>query len=325
MKKLSIIAIVLSTLTLSVQIFIFATGKTNDDEIYTQALKNDYRIYSPVLPDTIKFAGELVPMDVYYVREALDREILSNMYWHTNTILNMKRAYRHFPVIEPILKKHGVPSDLKDLAGIESGLLNVTSPAKAQGYWQFIKATGKKYGLEITDEVDMRNSLEASTEAACKFLKALYAQFGSWTLAAAAYNCGENGLQRQINLQSVNNYYDLRLNSETARYVYRIVAVKLIMQDPQSYGFNLRYKDMYPQIPYRTVELKGQNVDLYDFAKDNGTTYKMLREMNPWLITNKLVNKENKTYIVKLPIENGTLLKNIRKSDDMKSELVTHL
>ena len=325
MKKLSIIAIVLSTLTLSVQIFIFATGKTNDDEIYTQALKNDYRIYSPVLPDTIKFAGELVPMDVYYVREALDREILSNMYWHTNTILNMKRAYRHFPVIEPILKKHGVPSDLKYLAVIESGLLNVTSPAKAQGYWQFIKATGKKYGLEKTDEVDMRNSLEASTEAACKFLKALYAQFGSWTLAAAAYNCGENGLQRQINLQSVNNYYDLRLNSETARYVYRIVAVKLIMQDPQSYGFNLRYKDMYPQIPYRTVELKGQNVDLYDFAKDNGTTYKMLREMNPWLITNKLVNKENKTYIVKLPIENGTLLKNIRKSDDMKSELVTHL
>ncbi|MBO7225984.1 MAG: lytic transglycosylase domain-containing protein [Bacteroidales bacterium] len=325
MKKLSIVAIVLSTLTLSVQIFIFATGKTNDDEIYTQALKNDYRIYSPVLPDTIKFAGELVPMDVYYVREALDREILSNMYWHTNTILNMKRAYRHFPVIEPILKKHGVPSDLKYLAVIESGLLNVTSPAKAQGYWQFIKATGKKYGLEITDEVDMRNSLEASTEAACKFLKALYAQFGSWTLAAAAYNCGENGLQRQINLQSVNNYYDLRLNSETARYVYRIVAVKLIMQDPQSYGFNLRYKDMYPQIPYRTVELKGQNVDLYDFAKDNGTTYKMLREMNPWLITNKLVNKENKTYIVKLPIENGTLLKNIRKSDDMKSELVTHL
>lgn len=325
MKKLSIIAIVLSTLTLSVQIFIFATGKTNDDEIYTQALKNDYRIYSPVLPDTIKFAGELVPMDVYYVREALDREILSNMYWHTNTILNMKRAYRHFPVIEPILKKHGVPSDLKYLAVIESGLLNVTSPAKAQGYWQFIKATGKKYGLEITDEVDMRNSLEASTEAACKFLKALYAQFGSWTLAAAAYNCGENGLQRQINLQSVNNYYDLRLNSETARYVYRIVAVKLIMQDPQSYGFNLRYKDMYPQILYRTVELKGQNVDLYDFAKDNGTTYKMLREMNPWLITNKLVNKENKTYIVKLPIENGTLLKNIRKSDDMKSELVTHL
>ncbi len=325
MKKLSIIAIVLSTLTLSVQIFIFATGKTNDDEIYTQALKNDYRIYSPVLPDTIKFAGELVSMDVYYVREALDREILSNMYWHTNTILNMKRAYRHFPVIEPILKKHGVPSDLKYLAVIESGLLNVTSPAKAQGYWQFIKATGKKYGLEITDEVDMRNSLEASTEAACKFLKALYAQFGSWTLAAAAYNCGENGLQRQINLQSVNNYYDLRLNSETARYVYRIVAVKLIMQDPQSYGFNLRYKDMYPQIPYRTVELKGQNVDLYDFAKDNGTTYKMLREMNPWLITNKLVNKENKTYIVKFPIENGTLLKNIRKSDDMKSELVTHL
>ena len=323
MKKLSIIAIILSTLTLSVQIFIFATDKTDEDTIYTQALKNDYRIYSPVLPDTLKFAGEKVPLDVYYVREGLDREILSNMYWHTNTILNMKRAYRFFPVIEPILKRHNIPDDFKYLCVIESNLMNVTSPAKAQGYWQFIKATGKKYGLEISEEIDMRNSLEASTEAACKFLKALYNQFGSWTLAAAAYNCGENGLQRQLNLQEVNNYYDLRLNSETARYVYRIMAMKLIMQNPQDYGFHLRYKDMYPQLPYRTAELKGQNIDLYQFAKEHNTTYKMLREMNPWIITNKLTNKANKTYTVRLPIENGTLLKNIRKDKDKQSTLVT--
>lgn len=322
MKKLSIIAIILSTLTLSVQIFIFATDKSDEDAIYTQALKNDYRIYSPVLPDTLKFAGEKVPMDVYYVREGLDREILSNMYWHTNTILNMKRAYRFFPVIEPILKRHNIPDDFKYLCVIESNLMNVTSPAKAQGYWQFIKATGKKYGLEISEEIDMRNSLEASTEAACKFLKALYNQFGSWTLAAAAYNCGENGLQRQLNLQEVDNYYDLRLNSETARYVYRIMAMKLIMQNPQDYGFHLRYKDMYPQLPYRTAELKGQNVDLYQFAKEHNTTYKMLREMNPWIITNKLTNKANKTYTVRLPIENGTLLKNIRKDKDKQSTLV---
>lgn len=323
MKKLSIIAIILSTLTLSVQIFIFATDKSDEDAIYTQALKNDYRIYSPVLPDTLKFAGEKVPLDVYYVREGLDREILSNMYWHTNTILNMKRAYRFFPVIEPILKRHNIPDDFKYLCVIESNLMNVTSPAKAQGYWQFIKATGKKYGLEINEEIDMRNSLEASTEAACKFLKALYNQFGSWTLAAAAYNCGENGLQRQLNLQEVDNYYDLRLNSETARYVYRIMAMKLIMQNPQDYGFHLRYKDMYPQLPYRTAELKGQNIDLYQFAKEHNTTYKMLREMNPWIITNKLTNKANKTYTVRLPIENGTLLKNIRKDKDKQSTLVT--
>ncbi len=322
MKKLSIIAIILSTLTLSVQIFIFATDKSDEDAIYTQALKNDYRIYSPVLPDTLKFAGEKVPLNVYYVREGLDREILSNMYWHTNTILNMKRAYRFFPVIEPILKRHNIPDDFKYLCVIESNLMNVTSPAKAQGYWQFIKATGKKYGLEISEEIDMRNSLEASTEAACKFLKALYNQFGSWTLAAAAYNCGENGLQRQLNLQEVDNYYDLRLNSETARYVYRIMAIKLIMQNPQDYGFHLRYKDMYPQLPYRTAELKGQNVDLYQFAKEHNTTYKMLREMNPWIITNKLTNKANKTYTVRLPIENGTLLKNIRKDKDKQSTLV---
>lgn len=325
MKKLSIIAIILSIVTLSVQIFIFATDKTNDDEIYTQALKNDYRIYSPVLPDTLKFAGEKVPLNIYYVHEGLDREILSNMYWHTNTILNMKRAYRFFPIIEPILKKNGIPDDFKYLAVIESNLMNATSPAKAQGYWQFIKATGKKYGLEINEEIDMRNSLEASTEAACKFLKALYNQFGSWTLAAAAYNCGENGLQRQLNLQEVNNYYDLRLNSETARYVYRIMAMKLIMQNPQAYGFHLRNKDMYPQIPYRTVELSGQNVDLYKFAKDNNTTYKMLKEMNPWLISNKLTNKANKTYTVRLPIEDGTDLKNIRKKKDKESTLITFI
>ena len=323
MKKLSIIAIILSTLTLSVQIFIFATDKTDDDMVYTQAMKNDYRIYSPVLPDTLKFAGEKVPLEIYYVREGLDREILSNMYWHTNTILNMKRAYRFFPIIEPILKRNNIPEDFKYLCVIESNLMNVTSPAKAQGYWQFIKTTGKKYGLEINEEIDMRNSLEASTEAACKFLKALYNQFGSWTLAAAAYNCGENGLQRQLNLQEVNNYYDLRLNSETARYVYRIMAIKLIMQNPQNYGFHLRYKDMYPQIPYRTVELKGQNVDLYQFAKEHNTTYKMLREMNPWIITNKLTNKANKTYTVRMPIENGTLLKNIRKEKDKQSTLIT--
>lgn len=325
MKKLSIIAIILSALTLSMQIFIFATDKTNDDEIYTQALKNDYRIYSPVLPDTLKFAGEKVPLNIYYVHEGLDREILSNMYWHTNTILNMKRAYRFFPIIEPILKKNGIPDDFKYLAVIESNLMNVTSPAKAQGYWQFIKATGKKYGLEINEEIDMRNSLEASTEAACKFLKALYNQFGSWTLAAAAYNCGENGLQRQLNLQEVNSYYNLRLNSETSRYVYRIMAMKLIMQHPQDYGFHLRYKDMYPQIPYRTAELKGQNVDLYQFAKDNNTTYKMLKEMNPWLISNKLTNKANKTYTVRLPIEDGTDLKNIRKKKDKESTLITFI
>lgn len=324
MKKLSIVAIVLSVITLSVQVFIFATDKINDDEVYSQALRKDYRIYSPVLPDTLYFAGERVPMDIYYVREALDREILSNTYWHTNTILNMKRAHRFFPVIEPILKRYGVPEDFKYLCVIESSLTNATSPAKAQGYWQFVKATGKKYGLEISDEVDMRNSLEASTEAACKFLKALYRQFGSWTLAAAAYNCGENGLQRQINLQDVSNYYDLRLNSETARYVYRIVAMKLIMQNPQSYGFNLRKRDLYPQLPYRTVELKGQNVDLYQFAKDNQTTYKMLREMNPWLISNKLVNKANKVYTVKLPVKDGTLLENIRTAEDKQSTLVTY-
>ena len=280
------------------------------------------QVYAPPIPDYVVFAGDTINLCRYDLRERFDREILAFSYMHSTTFLLIKRARIYFPVIDPLLDADTVPDDFKYLCVIESNLMNVTSPAKAQGYWQFIKATGKKYGLEISEEIDMRNSLEASTEAACKFLKALYNQFGSWTLAAAAYNCGENGLQRQLNLQEVDNYYDLRLNSETARYVYRIMAMKLIMQNPQDYGFHLRYKDMYPQLPYRTAELKGQNVDLYQFAKEHNTTYKMLREMNPWIITNKLTNKANKTYTVRLPIENGTLLKNIRKDKDKQSTLV---
>jgi hypothetical protein len=200
--------------------------------------------------------------------------------------------------------------------------MNVTSPAKAQGFWQFMPATGKKYNLEINEEVDMRNNLEAATEAACKYLHFLHDKFGSWTLAAAAYNCGENGLERQIDLQGENSLYNLRLNSETSRYVYRILAMKLIMQNPKAYGFQLRNRDMYCKLPFRTITISDKNVDLYQLAKDNNTSYKMLKEMNPWLISNKLTNKNGKTYTLKLPSDGGTLVKNIRKANDEKAQLI---
>ena len=324
MKKLSITAIVLASLAIAGEIFIYASQKEDSEAIQQRAIMTDYRVYAPVIPDTMTFAGEKVPLDLYYVREALDNELIINMYRQSSTVLYFKRANRYFPVIEPILEKNGIPEDFKYLCVIESGLTNATSPAKAQGFWQFIPSTGSKYGLLVNDEIDMRNDLEASTEAACKYLRSLYDRFHSWSAAAAAYNCGENGLGRRMSSQDESSYYDIRLNSETARYVYRILAMKLIMQHPRQYGYHLRHCDLYPPIPTRTVTLSGQNVDLYKFAKSNGTSYKMLRDLNPWLQTDNLKNKANKNYTVKLPVENGTRYKTLTKGHK-NTQLITSM
>lgn len=323
MKKLTIAAIVLASLAMIGEVFIFATTRESNDDVHRKAIKANYHIYAPVLPDTLYFAGERVPMNIYYVRESMDRELMVNMYWHSNILLYMKRAGRFFPVIEPILKKNGVPEDFKYLCVIESGLQNVTSSAKAQGYWQFIKSTGEKYGLTINDDIDMRNNIEASTEAACRYLKDLKQRFGSWTSAAAAYNCGEGGLGRRYKLESVNNYYDVRLNPETARYVFRILAVKQIMQHPQDYGIYIRQCDLYPPIPTQTATLSGRDIDLYEYARQHNCSYKMLRELNPWLINETIKNKADRTYTVKLPVKKGTEMSTIRP--ESTNELVTKL
>ena len=323
MKKLTIAAIVLASLAMIGEVFIFATTRESNDDVHRKAIKANYHIYAPVLPDTLYFAGERVPMNIYYVRESMDRELMVNMYWHSNILLYMKRAGRFFPVIEPILKKNGVPEDFKYLCVIEGGLQNVTSSAKAQGYWQFIKSTGEKYGLTINDEIDMRNNIEASTEAACRYLKDLKQRFGSWTSAAAAYNCGEGGLGRRYKLESVNSYYDVRLNPETARYVFRILAVKQIMQHPQDYGIYIRQCDLYPPIPTQTATLSGRDIDLYEYARQHNCSYKMLRELNPWLINETIKNKADRTYTVKLPVKKGTEMSTIRP--ESSNELVTKL
>lgn len=324
MKKLNALAIILATIAIVGQIFIFATKKDNtkEDNRPPVAQYLDNNIYSPTLPDSISFAGEPVPLDTYYVREGLDREMISFTFSHTNTMLYFKRANRVFPIIEPILKKYGIPDDFKYLCVIESGLTNATSPAKAQGYWQFMKATAQTYGLEVNDEIDMRNNLEVATEAACRFLKTLYNHLGSWTAAAAAYNCGEGGLTKNMSKQSIKSYYDTRLNAETSRYVYRIIAMKQVMQHPQEYGFFIRHCDLYPTIPTRTTTLSGQNVDLYNFARQNGVSYKVFRDLNPWITTDKLTNKGNKTYTIKLPSENGILLSHILTEKDRSKEYI---
>ena len=252
-------------------------------------------------PKEINFAGEKAPLQVSDVRERLDRELLVNANLDATTLLIIKRANRAFPVIEPILKRYGVPDDFKYLAVIESGLVNVVSPAGARGVWQFMPDTGKERGLEINDGVDERYHLAKSTEAACRYLLDARSKFGSWTLAAASYNGGVAGVNKQITFQGVDNYYDLLLTEETSRYVFRILALKEIMQHPAQYDFNLSAGDYYPAIPVKTVEVTATVPDLAVFAKEQGINYKVLKIHNPWLRDKKLTVGEGKKYTIEIP------------------------
>lgn len=254
-------------------------------------------------PVEIDFAGEKTPLNISDVKERFDRELLVNANLHATTQLIIKRANRAFPVMEPILKKNGIPDDFKYLAVIESGLVNVVSPAGARGVWQFMPETGKQYGLEITDLVDERYHLEKSTEAACKYLLNAKQKFGSWTLAAAAYNGGVAGVDRQIVFQGVNNYYDLLLTDETARYVFRILALKEIMKNPVKYDFNLQPADLYPVIAAKKVDVNTSVPDLAVFAKQQGINYKILKIHNPWLRDRKLDVAAGKVYTMEIPTE----------------------
>lgn len=260
-----------------------------------------YKIYSLTIPDTLSFAGEPVPMSDIEVKERYDKELLTNVYWQSQTILMMKRANRFFPVIEPILRANHVPDDFKYLAIAESGLQNVTSPAGAAGYWQFLDKTGKRYGLEITEEVDERLSIERSTEAACKYFREAYNVFGNWGLVAASYNMGIEGVRKQVELQGVNSYYDLYLNPETSRYVLRMLAIKQIIERPERFGFNIAPADLYPLIATDTILVDSTIDNLVKFAFDHGVNYKVLKLYNPWLRKPTLTVAEGKVYRIQLP------------------------
>ncbi len=261
------------------------------------------QVIRPVsLEKAFDFAGEALPMDNFDVRQRLDKELISNSYRHSNTMLYLKSMYQYFPEIERILKKNGLPEDFKYLAVAESGLANEVSPAGARGFWQFMAPTAKHYGLEMSAQVDERYHLAKATEAACRYLKDYYQQFGSWTLAAAAYNMGGPSLKKSLAEQKGTSYYDLNLNAETNRYVFRIVALKEIMSSPEKYGFYLESSEGYaPLDAYRELTIDTSIADLGQFAIDNGTTYRMLKVYNPWLITNSLSNPSGKTYIIRLP------------------------
>ncbi|MFP9098689.1 lytic transglycosylase domain-containing protein [Flavobacterium sp. RHBU_24] len=274
------------------------TTYDNKHEAYTE-IKTEKKNY---FPTQIDFAGEKTPLNVSDVRERLDRELLVNANLDASTLLIIKRANRVFPVIEPILKQYGIPDDFKYLAVCESGLVNVVSPAGARGYWQFMPDTGKQYGLEVTDLVDERYHLAKSTEAACKYLLAAKSKFGSWTLAAASYNAGVGGVNKQITFQGVESYYDLLLNDETSRYVFRILAFKEIMQHPAQYGFTATPAELYAQIPVKKVAVTTTLPDLSAFAKEQGINYKILKIHNPWLRDRSLTVAAGKQYEVEIPL-----------------------
>lgn len=294
---------ILSVVIIAAVVFIFVRAKDrlSQEEEFLSKYKSNYGIYNPPIPDSLSFAGEMIPMNTFYVYEDFERELLVNTYWQSSTLLMLKRANRWFPIIEPILKENNVPDDFKYLAVIESSLTNVTSPAGAKGFWQFIKTSGINYGLEISDDVDERNDIIKATKAACDFLKNSKKTFGKWTLAAAAYNMGPGGLNNQVKKQAGDDYFDLSLNSETARYLYRILAIKTIFESPEKYGFRLREKDLYPTLKYKVVEVDSTIASLSDFAKQNNVSYKMLKNLNPWLISTKLKVAPGKKYQIWLP------------------------
>ncbi len=278
-------------------------GFNGNDTVEQDPIRDVQNVKSFPIPDSLTFAGERVPLENFDTRESFDRELNTNAYRHSSTILLIKRANRYFPVIETILREHGIPDDFKYVAVAESDLSNAISPARATGFWQFMNATGKEYGLEINKEVDERYHLEKSTEAACKYFLKSYKKYGNWTIVAASYNRGSNGVNRQIGIQGQKDYYNLLLPEETARYLFRILSYKTIFTDQEKYGFFIPGNQLYPEIEYSMVKVDTSVASFADFAHLAGTNYKILKSFNPWLRQPYLTNRAGKEYQIKVPIE----------------------
>jgi len=276
----------------------------NKDEIDPETSTHEtYKIKAIKLPLNLNLAGEKVPLEKADVRERMDREILVNTYWQSNGLLLIKRANKYFPILEPLLKKYGLPDDFKFLALAESAFIDETSSVGAAGIWHFMKNTGKEYGLEINKNVDERYNIEKSTKVAAEYLIKAKKKFNSWTLAAAAYNAGSFGISKRLEEQQVNNYYDALLPDETERYVFRIIALKEVISNPKKYGFSYDAEDLYTLPKTRTIKVDTAITNITQFAKKFGITYKEFKIYNPWLRENKLNNKSRKLYEIKIPIE----------------------
>ena len=303
-------------LLLIISIFSFSSSEYSDNISVFKNLKEKYTIYAiPKPTKNIFFANERVPLENSDIWERYDKELLKNTYWQSNTLLLYKRASKYFPIIEPILEKNNLPEDFKYLALIESGLENVTSPKGAKGFWQFLKTTAIEFNLEVNSEVDERYHIQKSTQAACDFLNSAKDKFGSWTLAAA-YNMGMSGLLEQMNRQKSFSYYDLLLNNETSRYVFRILAIKEIFENPKKYGFQFRSEDLYKNIPTFLVMVDTTINSWADFSKDYGINYKILKLHNPWLRESYLKNKLKKKYFLEIPKKGNYFLHNNTTQSD---------
>ena len=295
----------LSALAAFMTIVIFASYKVEPTGLPTEPTTAFNRtVYVPHVDPTDEywFAGERIPVENFDVRERLERELIVNTYYHTSTILNLKKMTRFFPVIEPILKEHGIPDDFKYLAVAESNLSNATSPVGAKGFWQFMRGTAGDYGMEVNSEVDERFHLEKATHAACSYLKKYKEKFGSWTTTAAGYNMGPSGIAKEIANQKFDNYYDLNLNQETSRYIFRIIAIREVLENPEKFGFDIPKEERYqPLSDYSIVSTEESIPSLGEFAKKHGTSYRLLKVYNPWLKSYKLTNSRGKKYEIKIP------------------------
>jgi len=301
----------------TIVILLFVRADKKEDIKHTDAFNQFYNIFSLETPTNLEFAGEKIPINDMEIYERYDREILTNVYWQSQTLLMIKRAARFFPIIEPILKQNGIPDDFKYLAIAESGLQNVSSPAGAVGYWQFLDKTALRYGLQVNEEVDERYHIEKSTEAACKYFKEAYLVFNNWTLAAASYNMGIEGVKRQLQQQNVTNYHDLYLNIETSRYVFRAVSFKEIMINPVKYGFHILPNHLY--FPRATAKVKTEQTipDLTVLCDKYQLNYKTLKLLNPWLRKPKLTVEQGKSYYISIPKSGGA---NLNRQDTLLFE-----
>ena len=285
--------------------FLLGSSVLNTEQ---QSVKSEvpYCVTSPTVPSQISFAGQDVDLLRYDHRERMDRELMSFTYMHSTTMLLIKRANRYFPIVEPILKANGIPDDFKYLMVIESNLNNIArSPAGAAGLWQFMPATGREFGLEVNENVDERYHIEKATVAACKYFKQAYAKYGDWMAVSAAYNAGQGRISSQLDQQLASHAMDLWLVEETSRYMFRLLAVKEIFNNPQRYGFLLKKEHLYPPIPYKEITVSTPIASLSDFAKQQGITYAQLRDANPWLREQSLKNRTGKTYVLNIPTQEG--------------------
>ena len=272
--------------------------------VNAQAFPANYSTHE--VPSSVTFCGKSIDLTRYDRYERMDRELLAFTYMHSTSIQMIKKANRYFPIVEPILKANGIPDDFKYLMVIESNLNpNARSGAGAAGLWQFMQTTGREYGLEVNKNIDERYHVEKATEAACKYLKDAYDKYQDWIAVAASYNAGQARISSQFEKQQVDDMLDLFLVEETARYVYRIIAAKIMFSNPSAFGFRLRTKDLYMPIPYKEVTVNTGILNLAEWAKKQGITYALLKNMNPWLRDNFLQNVSKRTYTLKIPTAEG--------------------